>query len=139
MKVEYKVREIKRYIVTRYEESDDSKSGSCTQRGEFDNFDTAYHVGYAMAKLEHEKLGYPPGDMRVIYPESESPTSHEKLINHMVNKFLGWKLPNDFLPDAGISFTPYKSQTMNDLHWPSGTNLLNATQAKLMFEHCMEK
>jgi hypothetical protein len=67
MKVEYKVREVKRYIVTRYEESD--RSGSCATRGEFDNFDTAYHVGYAMAKLEHENLGYPIDDMRIIYPE----------------------------------------------------------------------
>jgi hypothetical protein len=73
MKVEYKVREVKRYIVTRYEE--DGKSASSGQRGEFDNFDTAYQVGYAMAKLEHEQLGYPPGDMRVIYPESEKAAS----------------------------------------------------------------
>jgi hypothetical protein len=76
MKVEYKVREIKRYIVTRYEESDCGGAGSSSTRGEFDNFDTAYHVGYAMAKLEHEKLGYPIDDMRIQYPDSEKPASN---------------------------------------------------------------
>lgn len=71
MKVEYKVRAVTKYIVTRYEESGVvGKAGYSSKRGEFDNFDTAYHVGYAMAKLEHEQLGYAPGDMRIIYPES---------------------------------------------------------------------
>ena len=71
MKVEYRVKEIKRYIVTRYEESEDSKSGSVSCRGEFDNYETAHSVGYAMAKLEHEKLGYPLDDERIIYPQSK--------------------------------------------------------------------
>lgn len=71
MKVEYKVREVKRYIVTRYESKKKNKTGSCTERGEFENYETAYNVGYALAKLEHEKLGYPAGDERIIYPESK--------------------------------------------------------------------
>ena len=29
-------------------------------------------------------------------------------IDRLVNKFLGWKLPNDFQPDCGISFDKYK-------------------------------
>lgn len=56
------------------------------------------------------------------------------LIDHMVNRFLGWKLPRDFYPDAGISFKP----PTNPEWWPVGTNLLTAEQAKRMFSHCME-
>lgn len=51
----------------------------------------------------------------------------------MVSRFLCWKLPADFAPDAGISFDPkceYKSP-----HWPSGTNLLHAGQVEEMLEH----
>lgn len=53
-------------------------------------------------------------------------------VGKMVDRFLGWKLPQDFAPDAGISFTP----STHPLGWPVGTNLLAATQAKEMFEHC---
>lgn len=28
----------------------------------------------------------------------------EEQIKHMVSRFLGWKLPKNFNPDAGISF-----------------------------------
>lgn len=73
-KVEYRVRPVTRYIVTRFQSeiSDDGRSGSTagsSQHGEFDNFDTAYAVGYALAKAEHERLGYPPGDERIQYPK----------------------------------------------------------------------
>ncbi len=46
----------------------------------------------------------------------------------MVDRFLGWKLPKDFAPDAGISFE-------EGALWPSGTNLLHAGQAKEMLEY----
>jgi hypothetical protein len=29
-----------------------------------------------------------------------------KYIKESVNRFLGWKLPADFAPDAGITFKP---------------------------------
>lgn len=45
----------------------------------------------------------------------------------MVGRFLVWKLPKDFAPDAGISFK-------EGAWWPSGTNLLHAGQAKEMLE-----
>ena len=51
----------------------------------------------------------------------------------MVDRFLAWKLPKDFWPDAGISFSP--SVMSDSPHWPSGTNLLHAGQAKEMLEH----
>lgn len=52
----------------------------------------------------------------------------------MVNRFLAWPLPKDFAPDAGIQFTPGTIPHA----WPSGTNLLNADQAKAMFAHVMD-
>ncbi len=56
-------------------------------------------------------------------------------IDKMVNRFLSWKLPKDFGPDAGISFTQY--HPYDSPHWPSGTNLLHAGQAKEMIEYLL--
>ena len=47
--------------------------------------------------------------------------------DEMVSRFLGWKLPKDFTPDAGISFA-------ESAWWPTGTNLLHAGQAREMLE-----
>lgn len=58
-------------------------------------------------------------------------------IDKMVNRFLGWQLPKDFYPDAGISFKPTKPDGYGTHWWPVGTNLLTADQAKAMFEHCL--
>jgi hypothetical protein len=66
MKVEYRVRPVTRYIVTRYYTED--KQGGCEAKGEFDNPEIAYQVGYALAKEEHQRLGYPVGDERIQYP-----------------------------------------------------------------------
>lgn len=60
-------------------------------------------------------------------------------IEHMVNRFLAWKLPADFSPDAGIGFKPYHpQQTPDNPMWPTGTNLLTAEQARAMFEYVLE-
>ena len=56
----------------------------------------------------------------------------------MVCRFLGWKLPPNFCPDAGVSFAPAPYQLPEGRHWPSGTNLLTAGQALQMFKHCVE-
>lgn len=62
----------------------------------------------------------------------------------MVNRFLSWKLPEDFHPDAGISFSPHFNVEYNakqgrppQRHEPIGTNLLTATQARAMLEHVL--
>lgn len=62
------------------------------------------------------------------------------LVKQMVNRFLVWKLPDDFHPDGGVSFekvsnagTPYEHK-----YAPVGTNLLTATQATAMVEHMLE-
>jgi hypothetical protein len=55
-------------------------------------------------------------------------------IKHMVNRFLGWRLPDDFNPDGGVSFkrtfnegTPHEGR-----YQPVGTNLFDAGQAEAM-------
>ncbi len=65
-KVEYKIRETTRFFVTRYEEGDNT-AGSSTF-GEYDNADTAYAVGYALCRAEHQRLGWPIADDRIQYP-----------------------------------------------------------------------
>ncbi len=52
----------------------------------------------------------------------------------MVDRFLHWPLPEDFSPDAGISFD---SQYKDKWGMPIGTNLLNANQARNMLEYAV--
>lgn len=61
-------------------------------------------------------------------------------IKHMVDRFLQWKLPEDFRPDGGISFdpvankgTPYEFQRE-----PVGTNLFDAGQADAMVRFMLD-
>lgn len=69
--IEYKVRPVTRYVVTRFE----SDGGSSTQRGEFDSAQVAHEVAYALCKTEHEQLVWPVGDERIKYPDSPPPES----------------------------------------------------------------
>ena len=61
-------------------------------------------------------------------------------IKHMVDRFLGWKLPKNFSPDAGISFKAVYNEKSPwpGKHEPSGTNLFDATQATAMVRHMIE-
>lgn len=61
-------------------------------------------------------------------------------IKHMVDRFLGWRLPSNFNPDNGISFEriagasgphPFGRE-------PSGTNLFDATQADAMVRYMLD-
>ena len=54
----------------------------------------------------------------------------DALAKEMADRFLGWKLPQNFAPDGGVSFVP-------PFHWPMGTNLLHAGQALEMFRYCL--
>jgi hypothetical protein len=51
----------------------------------------------------------------------------------MVDRFLAWKLPEDFNPDCGITF----KALAHPHSWPTGTNLMTATQATAMLEHVL--
>ena len=56
----------------------------------------------------------------------------KKVTDEMVNRFLCWKLPQDFGPDCYIAFDREKASQGS---WPTGTNLLHAGQAREMLEH----
>lgn len=54
------------------------------------------------------------------------------MVKEMVDRFIGWELPEDFSPDAGITFTPTDLQKSGVHGWPTGTNLFTADQADKM-------
>lgn len=69
----------------------------------------------------------------------------DEQIKHMVQRFLSWKLPENFNPDAGISFDPlFNVEYMERQgkppmrHEPTGTNLFDYTQAEAMIRHMVE-
>ena len=69
----------------------------------------------------------------------------EDQIKHMAERFLSWKLPTNFSPDAGISFQPYfnveymaKQGKPPMRHEPTGTNLFDYMQAVEMVRHMLE-
>lgn len=59
---------------------------------------------------------------------------NDDLIKHMRDRFLGWRLPDDFRPDGGVSFQPVinEGSPHEYKNKPVGTNLLTATQAEDM-------
>jgi len=59
---------------------------------------------------------------------------NDEQIKYMVDRFLEWRLPEKFNPDAGINFKPnFNEHTAHPMrHEPTGTNLFDATQAKEM-------
>ena len=60
-------------------------------------------------------------------------------IEHMVQRFLMWRLPEDFHPDNGVSFArEVNGGPRPPAWWPVGTNILNAEQAKAMVRHMVE-
>lgn len=67
-KIEYRVRMVPRYIVTRYHESESGVTGGSETRGQYDNDEVAYEVAYALCSAEHARLGWPLGDERIQYP-----------------------------------------------------------------------
>jgi hypothetical protein len=59
-----------------------------------------------------------------------------RVTDEMVNRFLTWRLPDDFGPDCGIHFTPFHPNGVTRYE-PVGTNLLTAEQARAMLEHVL--
>lgn len=77
--IEYRLRPVTRYVITRYEDQGDKGTAAIRTIGEYDNHDIAYEVGYALCKAEHEKLGLAPGDTRILYPQAMQPIGAEPL------------------------------------------------------------
>ncbi len=59
----------------------------------------------------------------------------EAQIEHMVQRFLRWRLPENFNPDGGIIFSHTSGGRTNQ---PVGTNLFDYQQAKAMVIHMLE-
>lgn len=69
----------------------------------------------------------------------------DEQIKYMVQRFLGWRLPNTFSPDAGISFQPEYNVEFNaarglppSRNEPVGTNLFDAQEAEAMVRYMVE-
>ena len=61
-------------------------------------------------------------------------------VKHMVDRFLGWKLPENFNPDGGVSFqkTANENTSHERKNEPTGTNLFDSTQAEVMVRYMLE-
>ena len=73
---------------------------------------------------------------------SPSLADREALVQHMVNRFLQWRLPENFNPDGGISFKKAINEqlpTWPQKNEPTGTNLLDATQAEEMVRYMLSE
>lgn len=66
-KIEYRIKPVTRYIVTRYEESD----AGCSVRdfGDYSRTDDAHNIAYSLCSVEHKMLGWPVDDGRIQYPK----------------------------------------------------------------------
>lgn len=81
-----------------------------------------------------EWMPYQQGQARkAAEPEATPPAAPD--LDAMVGRFLAWSLPDDFYPDGSVSFDRGRAS----MHgcWPTGTNLLNAIQAREMLEHVL--
>jgi len=65
--IEYRVRPVTRYIVTRFESED--RMGASSSCGEFDREDEALRVGFAAAKMDQEHYRFDHNQAEVIFPD----------------------------------------------------------------------
>lgn len=68
MQIEYRVKPVTRYIVTRHFAPDHGAAETRQLGGEYASAELAYAVGYALARQEAENCGYATGDDRMQYP-----------------------------------------------------------------------
>ena len=85
--------------------------------------------------------------LRIVAENEDLKARQNDTVSHvdvdaMVNRFRGWKLPSDFSPDCGITFrneSEYSHPTYGRAKYePVGTNLFTGSQAKAMFEYCLQ-
>lgn len=61
-------------------------------------------------------------------------------IEHMISRFLTWRIPDDFQPDNGVSFEPFGNvgTAMEYRRELTGTNLFGPAQTREMIEHMLD-
>lgn len=69
-------------------------------------------------------------------PRQGCACSEAEALDRAVNRFLSWPLPRDFAPDGGITFNSGHVPHGSPL-WPTGTNLLNESQAREMIKRVL--
>ena len=82
----------------------------------------------------------PQAGLAASAPALQAGQGEPKVTDEMVNRFLGWRLPDDFNPDCGISFKRVYNEASpygTSIHEPTGTNLFDADQARKMLEHVL--
>lgn len=64
----------------------------------------------------------------------------DEQIKYMANRFLAWRLPENFQPDGGISFKPIRNEGTPYVgkNEPVGTNLFDAIQAEEMVRYMVD-
>jgi hypothetical protein len=86
----------------------------------------------------------PSGERHTEQPTKHRPIARthmrEDQIRHLVNRFLGSRVPENFSPDGGTSFkAEFNEHTAHPMkHQPTGTNLLDAPWAEAMVRHITE-
>jgi hypothetical protein len=68
--IEYRVRPIDRFVITRFEDEGDGNRRSAFL-GEYDSAELAHEVAYALCREEHRTLGWKLDDERIQYPKRE--------------------------------------------------------------------
>jgi hypothetical protein len=100
-----------------------------------------------MGNREEDDMTSRRTDAAHPFPAGGKPTEAltDEQIKHMVSRFLGWRLPENFRPDGGITFkAEHSEEYMASLgkppmrHQPNGTNLFDAQQAEQMVRHMIE-
>lgn len=85
MNVEYRVKSVERFIVTRHE---DGPTPGAQQKGpDYPSFEQAYEVATALARDELERLGLEPGDMGVIFPAASVSESRGKISDRSLETY----------------------------------------------------
>ena len=140
----------------------DTSDRACLMRKAADTLDALLHKlqpapkpdRYMMTSYEvwktykNEGPGAAADVLRKHFSEAERPAvvvvPREEQIKQMVTRFLGWKLPEDFHPDDGISFEPFFNVEWNakqgkppQRRTPTGTNLFTSTQAEAMVRYML--
>lgn len=74
------------------------------------------------------------------YLKKPIPVLTDEQINKMADRFCGWKIPEGFHPDGGISFDPISSKgTPHEFkREPTGTNIFSHSQAIDMIRFMIE-